>query len=77
MIKVTINDKYHLSASKMRAFNDSYELKFDNSQDSFCAYRYLMDNGIQCYHAGSNAPHGPYVAIYTMNNDNLKIKVTA
>lgn len=77
MVNITINDKYKFSAIKMRVENNSFEFKFDNSQNSICAYRYLIENGIQCYHAGSNAPHGPFVAIYTMNNENLKIKVTA
>lgn len=77
MVNITINDKYKFTAVKMRAVNNSFEFKFGSSQESICAYRYLIENGIQCYHAGSNAPHGPFVAIYTTDNSNLKIKITA
>lgn len=75
MITVMINN-IELSVPSVGVDSSSLDLRFHSSDESMQVFNRLKDCGIQCYHAGSNAPHGPYVAIYRKENKNLNIKMT-
>lgn len=53
----------------------SIDLQFPNDIESQAVYKKLKDLKVTCYHAGCNAPNGPYVAIYLFENKNLKLAI--
>lgn len=52
--------------------NGSVDLKFQSSKESQESFQKLRAIGVKCYHAGENAPGGPFVSMYQSENKNLK-----
>lgn len=50
------------------------DLRFNNETHSRAAFSQLKEIGLQCYHAGNNAPGGAAVMVYANNND-FKLKI--
>ncbi|NDV63988.1 hypothetical protein [Bacteroides sp. 224] len=53
----------------------SIDLQFPTETESQAAYKKLKDLEVACYHAGCNAPNGPYISIYPSENKNLKLAI--
>ena len=68
--RIKNNDRY-LKISSVKSVSmcgNSLELYFENPLDSFLAFNKMRDFGVECAHAGGNAPSGPMVMLYSHDN---------
>ena len=74
-IKNTCNDCLKISTIKSaNILRNSLELSFGNAMDSFSAFNKMRDFGIQCSHAGSDAPDGPMVMLFNLNSNGFNFQ---
>lgn len=74
-IKNTSNESLKISSIKSaNILKNSLELSFKNTIDSFSAFNKMRDFGIQCSHAGSNAPDGPMVMLFNLNSNGFNFQ---
>lgn len=73
-MQVTIFDRgrsISLSVQSIQVDN-SIDLHFDSTEESMGAFQKLQELNVRCYHAGKNAPAGPYIAFYPADNRDTK-----
>lgn len=48
------------------------DLHFSSARESLEAFNRLREMNIRCYHVGENAPNGPYITFYRVENRDTK-----
>lgn len=72
---ISNNGKVMNLSCKSVYIDASVNFQFSSTVESQAAFKQLVSSGVKCYHAGANAPHGPYLAIYLSENNNLKFSI--